>query len=52
MKIIRSGIDRKEVIDFYIKTDNHKKGTTTLPDYASLNWDDPNQLDEWLHQHD
>lgn len=50
MEIIKPNIDRKEVIDFYLESDNAKKDTTTPSDYDSLDWSNPNTLDEWLRK--
>jgi hypothetical protein len=48
MKILRQNVARKEVIDFYLESDNAKKDTTTPSDYDSLDWSNPNTLDKWL----
>jgi len=41
-------ISRKELIDFYLNIEKLKKGKQVPADYDSLNWDDPNALDNWL----
>jgi hypothetical protein len=51
MKILQPDVDRKNLIDFYLRTDNEKKNKTMPADYGSLNWNDPNALDRWLQQH-
>ena len=44
-------MDRKEVIDFYLESDNVKKNGTIPADYSTLDWNDPNALDCWLRKH-
>jgi hypothetical protein len=41
---------RKEVIDFYIRTDAAKKSTPSLPDW--LNLEDANAVDDWFGKND
>jgi hypothetical protein len=41
-------IDRRTLIDLYLKGEQIKKNKPIPPDYASLDFNDPNALDDWF----
>lgn len=44
-------IDRKELIDLYLKGEAEKKNKLIPQDYDCLNWDNSNDLDTWLKKY-
>jgi hypothetical protein len=47
MRVLKRDIQRRQVIEFYVKYDRGKKGGK-IPDFDQWSWDDPDELDRLL----